>query len=62
MPQVRHYTVRETREVKLWTNSAVEASVLASETFAGKRSIDLVPGEITSQPRVVALDVREDPK
>ena len=62
MPEVRHFTVRETREVKLWTNSVVEAAVMASDAFEGVTNIDAVPGAITSPPKIIGLEIREDQK
>jgi hypothetical protein len=62
MPQARYFTVREVREVKLWTNSVVEAAVMASDAFAGVTSVDVAPGAITSPPKIIGLEIHEDPK
>jgi hypothetical protein len=58
MPEIRYYTVTQTREVKVWANSPADAALVADGKFNGHSPN--VEGAATSDPRNIDLIVRED--
>lgn len=71
MPEIRHYTVRQVREVKVHANSAVDAARIAAAAFehghlgattsvAAGKSPDGVWGNTMSRIREIDLHVTEE--
>lgn len=62
MPEIRYYTVRQEREVKVQANSPVEAAQIAQRAFDGETYAlpEDVWGNPTSAVRDRDLVVRED--
>ena len=71
MPEIRHYTVRQVREVKVTANSAVDAARLAEAAFvhghlghttsiAADKGPEGVWGNTMSHIREIDLHVTED--
>lgn len=58
MPEIRYYTIRQLREVKVWANSSVDAAQVANAEFNGHDTD--VAGRVTSPIREVEILVRED--
>lgn len=59
MPEVRYYTVQQTREVKVWANSPSDAAQVAENKFNGFSSTN-IEGAATNEVRDIDLLVRED--
>lgn len=66
MPQIRHYTVTETREVKVVANSPADAVQIAASAFALTHeahsgvSIDGVWGNTSCFVRVTDISANEE--
>lgn len=59
MPEIRYYTVTETREAKVSANNPTDAALLADRVFSGTKK----PGDqisVQAYPRVRSLHIRED--
>lgn len=59
MPEIRHYTVTQTQEIKVEANLPGDAAQIAAAWFADTKKPD-VWGQVTSPIRTVRLLVDED--
>lgn len=62
MPEIRHFTVSQTREVKISASSPIEAAGLADKVFTGETTTS-TPGDTTKVETPIRdrdLSVRED--
>lgn len=57
MPEIRYYTIRQIREVKVWANSSVDAAQVADAEFKGHDTD--AAGRVISPIREVEILVRE---
>lgn len=61
MAEMRYFTVRQVREVKVWANSTVGAAQVADVQFNGENDVaKAFEGAPTSKVREIDLLVRED--
>jgi hypothetical protein len=58
MPEMRYYTVQQTREVKVWAQCPSDAAQVADGKFNGHAPD--VEGSATSEVRDIDILVRED--
>lgn len=69
MPQIRHYIVRQTREVKVDANSAVDAARIADAAFshgqdtngsvAAGKGPEGIWGNTTSRVKTIKVNVKD---
>lgn len=61
MPEIRYYTVTQTREVKVSANDPLEAAQIGDAAFKGEiNEGDLAGGHIVKPVRVRSIDATED--
>ena len=60
MPEVRHFIVEQTRQVKIWANSATDAARIGDSVFNGAAPPSGVFGGAASQVRELGIKVEED--
>lgn len=61
MPDIRYYTVTQTREVKISASSPLEAAEIGDAAFNGEvKEGDLAVGHIVKPVRVRSIDATED--
>lgn len=60
MPEMRYYTVRQEREVRVTATSAINAARIADAAFEGDGDVPIALGRALTEVRVRDIDVRED--